>query len=102
MPDLLSEAETIFALSSPPAHQGNSGLADGGAQHHEVLAILECARREFADSADQEPGLGERQGRDAGFGARFAAPVFAKPVAWRILDGAIAVLMLVLAVLLVV
>ncbi|MEV8212481.1 LysE/ArgO family amino acid transporter [Leifsonia sp. NPDC077715] len=37
-----------------------------------------------------------------GFGARFAAPVFAKPVAWRILDGAIAVLMVVLAVLLVV
>lgn len=37
-----------------------------------------------------------------GFGARFAAPVFAKPVAWRLLDGGIAVLMLVLAVLLVV
>ena len=37
-----------------------------------------------------------------GFGARFAAPMFAKPIAWRILDGAIAVLMLVLAVLLVV
>jgi len=37
-----------------------------------------------------------------GFGARFPAPVFAKPVAWRILDVAIAVLMLVLAVLLVV
>ncbi|GAA1439086.1 LysE/ArgO family amino acid transporter [Leifsonia poae] len=37
-----------------------------------------------------------------GFGARFLAPVFARPVAWRILDGAIAVLMLVLAVLLVV
>ena len=37
-----------------------------------------------------------------GFGARFAAPVFARPVAWRILDGGIAVLMLVLAVLLVV
>ncbi|MGO4593191.1 LysE/ArgO family amino acid transporter [Leifsonia sp. 2TAF2] len=37
-----------------------------------------------------------------GFGARFAAPVFAKPIAWRILDGGIAVLMLVLAVLLVV
>jgi L-lysine exporter family protein LysE/ArgO len=37
-----------------------------------------------------------------GFGARFAAPVFAKPVAWRILDGAIAVLMLGLAVLLVI
>ncbi|WP_431245281.1 LysE/ArgO family amino acid transporter [Leifsonia xyli] len=37
-----------------------------------------------------------------GFGARFAAPVFAKPIAWRILDGAIAVLMAVLAVLLVV
>ncbi|WP_285116006.1 LysE/ArgO family amino acid transporter [Leifsonia sp. fls2-241-R2A-40a] len=36
-----------------------------------------------------------------GFGARFAAPVFAKPVAWRILDGGIAVLMLVLAVLLI-
>lgn len=36
-----------------------------------------------------------------GFGARFAAPVFARPVAWRILDGGIAVLMLVLAVLLV-
>lgn len=37
-----------------------------------------------------------------GFGARFAAPVFAKPIAWRILDGGIAVLMVVLAVLLVV
>jgi len=37
-----------------------------------------------------------------GFGARFAAPVFAKPVAWRILDGGIAVLMLVLAILLIV
>jgi L-lysine exporter family protein LysE/ArgO len=37
-----------------------------------------------------------------GFGARFAAPVFARPIAWRILDGAIAVLMLTLAVLLIV
>jgi L-lysine exporter family protein LysE/ArgO len=37
-----------------------------------------------------------------GFGARFAAPVFAKPLAWRILDGGIAVLMVVLAILLVV
>lgn len=37
-----------------------------------------------------------------GFGARFAAPLFAKPLAWRLLDGGIAVLMLVLAVLLVV
>jgi len=37
-----------------------------------------------------------------GFGARFAAPVFAKPIAWRILDGGIAVLMVVLAILLVV
>jgi L-lysine exporter family protein LysE/ArgO len=37
-----------------------------------------------------------------GFGARFLAPVFARPVAWRVLDGAIAVLMVVLAVLLVV
>lgn len=37
-----------------------------------------------------------------GFGARVAAPLFARPVAWRILDAGIAVLMLVLAVLLVV
>ncbi|WP_223695258.1 LysE/ArgO family amino acid transporter [Leifsonia poae] len=37
-----------------------------------------------------------------GFGARYLAPVFARPAAWRILDGAIAVLMIVLAVLLVV
>ncbi|MGO4300812.1 LysE/ArgO family amino acid transporter [Leifsonia sp. RAF41] len=37
-----------------------------------------------------------------GFGARYAAPLFAKPIAWRILDAGIAVLMLVLAVLLVV
>lgn len=37
-----------------------------------------------------------------GFGARFAAPVFVKPIAWRILDGGIAVLMVVLAILLVV
>lgn len=37
-----------------------------------------------------------------GFGAKFLAPVFARPGAWRILDGGIAVLMTVLAVLLVV
>lgn len=37
-----------------------------------------------------------------GFGAKFLAPVFARPGAWRILDGAIAVLMVVLAMLLVV
>jgi L-lysine exporter family protein LysE/ArgO len=37
-----------------------------------------------------------------GFGARYLAPVFARPVAWRILDGSIAVLMVVLAILLVV
>ena len=37
-----------------------------------------------------------------GFGARATAPVFARPVAWRVLDAAIAVLMVVLAILLVV
>lgn len=37
-----------------------------------------------------------------GFGARFLAPVFSRPVAWRILDGGVAVLMITLAVLLVV
>ena len=37
-----------------------------------------------------------------GFGARLLAPVFARPVAWRVLDGAIALVMGVLAVLLVV
>jgi L-lysine exporter family protein LysE/ArgO len=36
-----------------------------------------------------------------GFGAKFLAPVFARPGAWRILDGAIAVLMVVLAAFLV-
>ncbi|MFJ3393198.1 LysE/ArgO family amino acid transporter [Leifsonia aquatica] len=36
------------------------------------------------------------------FGARFAAPLFARPMSWRILDAGIAVLMVVLAVLLVV
>jgi len=34
-----------------------------------------------------------------GFGARMLAPLFARPLAWRILDGAIAVVMLTLAVL---
>lgn len=34
-----------------------------------------------------------------GFGARMLAPVFARPLAWRILDGAIAVVMLTLAIL---
>jgi L-lysine exporter family protein LysE/ArgO len=34
-----------------------------------------------------------------GFGARMLAPVFARPLAWRILDGAIALVMLTLAVL---
>jgi L-lysine exporter family protein LysE/ArgO len=33
-----------------------------------------------------------------GYGARLLGPVFARPLAWRILDAAIAVLMLVLAV----
>ncbi|MFE4467184.1 LysE/ArgO family amino acid transporter [Leifsonia sp. NPDC056824] len=37
-----------------------------------------------------------------GFGARVAAPVFARPMAWRVLDAGIAVLMLVLAIMLVV
>ncbi|CAM5354300.1 L-lysine exporter family protein LysE/ArgO OS=Leifsonia shinshuensis OX=150026 GN=HNR13_001642 PE=3 SV=1 [Leifsonia shinshuensis] len=37
-----------------------------------------------------------------GFGARVAAPVFARPTAWRVLDAGIAVLMLVLAIMLVV
>lgn len=37
-----------------------------------------------------------------GFGARAAAPVFARPGAWRVLDAGIAVLMLVLAIMLVV
>ena len=37
-----------------------------------------------------------------GFGARFLAPVFARPIAWRILDAGVAVLMVTLAVLLVV
>lgn len=36
-----------------------------------------------------------------GFGARFLAPVFRRPGAWRILDSSIAVVMLTLAVLLV-
>lgn len=35
-----------------------------------------------------------------GFGARLLAPLFAKPLAWRILDGVIAVVMLALAVML--
>ena len=33
-----------------------------------------------------------------GFGARLLAPLFAKPIAWRVLDGVIAVVMVVLAV----
>jgi len=33
-----------------------------------------------------------------GYGARLLAPLFARPVAWRILDGLIAVAMWVLAV----
>lgn len=33
-----------------------------------------------------------------GFGARLVAPLFAKPGAWRVLDGAIAVVMLAIAV----
>jgi len=37
-----------------------------------------------------------------GFGARLLAPVFAKPIAWRILDGIIAVVMVSIAVSLIV
>lgn len=33
-----------------------------------------------------------------GFGARLLAPVFARPVAWRVLDGIIAVVMIALAI----
>jgi len=33
-----------------------------------------------------------------GFGARFLRPLFAKPVAWRILDGVIAIVMIAIAV----
>jgi L-lysine exporter family protein LysE/ArgO len=37
-----------------------------------------------------------------GFGARLLAPVFARPLAWRILDGLIAVVMFAIAVSLVI
>ena len=37
-----------------------------------------------------------------GFGARLLAPVFARPLAWRVLDGIIALVMITLAVMLVV
>ena len=33
-----------------------------------------------------------------GFGARFLRPLFAKPLAWRVLDGIIAVVMIAIAV----
>lgn len=33
-----------------------------------------------------------------GFGARFARPVFARPGAWRVLDSAIAVMMILIGV----
>ena len=33
-----------------------------------------------------------------GFGARFLRPLFAKPIAWRILDGVIAIVMIAIAV----
>jgi len=36
-----------------------------------------------------------------GFGARLLAPVFAKPLAWRILDGAIAIVMFAIAAMLI-
>ena len=32
-----------------------------------------------------------------GFGARYLAPLFARPLAWRLLDGAIGLVMLALA-----
>jgi L-lysine exporter family protein LysE/ArgO len=33
-----------------------------------------------------------------GFGARFLRPLFAKPLAWRVLDGIIAVVMIAIAI----
>ena len=33
-----------------------------------------------------------------GYGARFLRPLFAKPIAWRVLDGVIAVVMIAIAV----
>ena len=33
-----------------------------------------------------------------GFGARFARPLFARPLAWRVLDSAIAVTMIILGI----
>jgi len=33
-----------------------------------------------------------------GFGARFARPLFARPIAWRVLDSAIAIVMIVLGI----
>jgi L-lysine exporter family protein LysE/ArgO len=33
-----------------------------------------------------------------GFGARFARPLFARPIAWRVLDSAIAIIMIVLGI----
>ena len=36
-----------------------------------------------------------------GYGARLLGPLFAKPIAWRVLDGLIAVVMVTLGVLLI-
>jgi L-lysine exporter family protein LysE/ArgO len=33
-----------------------------------------------------------------GYGARLLAPLFARPLAWRVLDGAIALVMMALAI----
>ena len=68
--------DTVVLLGSVAAREGGHGAPLFGAG----AAVASCAW--FSS---------------LGFGARYLAPLFARPLAWRLLDGAIGLVMLALA-----
>lgn len=100
------------ALTAAASSSGASTLAVAGT----VLALTWLNPHVYLDTLVLLGSVGSTHGDDRwafgagaavasvlwftllGFGARFLAPVFARPLAWRILDAVIAVVMIALAV----
>lgn len=103
------------ALKASAAASGSSALVVAGT----VLALTWLNPHVYLDTLVLLGSVGSTHGDDRwwfglgagiasilwftllGFGARLLAPVFARPIAWRVLDGLIAVVMIVLAAMLV-
>jgi L-lysine exporter family protein LysE/ArgO len=82
-------ATLAFTFLNPHVYLDTVVLVGSLSAHHQGWARVAFALGAMGASAAWFYGLG--------FGARWLAPLFAKPIAWRILDALIAVVMLTIA-----